>query len=266
MIAPTDSNQDGFMNSVNSSLPPQSPGVIIVTGGSRGIGHAISALLARQGHAVAINYATNAAPAEELASTITAQGGRALAVRADISRPEDIRTLFTRAAELGPLAGLVNNAGITGAKVRIDEQTAETLAAVFDINIRATMLASGEAVRRMSTRHGGKGGVIVNLSSVAARLGGLPGLVPYAATKAAVETFTRGLANEVAREGIRVNAVAPGLTATDMVPPEIEKLAETVVPMGRVGHVDEIAQAVAFLISPASSYMTGSVMTVSGGR
>ncbi|GBR30504.1 SDR family NAD(P)-dependent oxidoreductase [Komagataeibacter oboediens] len=253
------------MNSVNST-PAPSPGVVIVTGGSRGIGHAISSLLAREGHAVAINYAANAAPAEELARTITAHGGRALAIRADISKPEEIRTLFEQAADLGPLTGLVNNAGITGTKVRVDEQTAETLDTLFNINIRATMLASGEAVRRMSTRHGGKGGVIVNLSSVAARLGGLPGLVPYAASKAAVETFTRGLANEVAREGIRVNAVAPGLTATDMVPPETAKLAETVVPMGRVGHVDEIAQAVAFLLSPASSYMTGSVMTVSGGR
>ncbi|GAN87955.1 SDR family oxidoreductase [Komagataeibacter intermedius] len=253
------------MNSVNST-PAHPHGVVIVTGGSRGIGHAISSLLAHEGHAVAINYAANAAPAEELARTITAQGGRALAIRADISKPEDIRALFEQASGLGPLTGLVNNAGITGTKVRVDEQTAETLDTLFNINIRATMLASGEAVRRMSTRHGGKGGVIVNLSSVAARLGGLPGLVPYAASKAAVETFTRGLANEVAREGIRVNAVAPGLTATDMVPPETAKLAETVVPMGRVGHVDEIAQAVAFLLSPASSYMTGSVMTVSGGR
>ncbi|MCE2565179.1 SDR family NAD(P)-dependent oxidoreductase [Komagataeibacter sp. FNDCF1] len=254
------------MNSVTPSPTAPSPGVVIVTGGSRGIGHAISALLAQHGHAVVINYASNATPAEELAHSITVRGGRALAIRADISQPDEIRTLFDRAAALGPLAGLVNNAGITGTKVRIDEQTAETLDTLFNINVRAAILAAGEAVRRMSTRHGGQGGVIVNLSSVAARLGGLPGLVPYAATKAAVETFTRGLANEVAREGIRVNAVAPGLTATDMVPPETAKLAETVVPMGRVGHVDEIAQAVAFLLSPASSYMTGSVMTVSGGR
>ncbi|GBQ48493.1 SDR family NAD(P)-dependent oxidoreductase [Komagataeibacter sucrofermentans] len=254
------------MNSASSPTPAQTPGVVIVTGGSRGIGHAISTLLAREGHAVAINYATNAAPAEALARAITERGGRAMAIKADLSQPGEIRTLFTRAHELGPLWGLVNNAGVTGTKVRVDEQSADTLDALFNINIRATMLAAGEAVRRMSTRHGGRGGVIVNLSSVAARLGGLPGLVPYAATKAAVETFTRGLANEVAREGIRVNAVAPGLTATDMVPPETAKLAETVVPMGRVGHVDEIAQAVAFLLSPASSYMTGSVMTVSGGR
>lgn len=254
------------MNSASSPTPAQTPGVVIVTGGSRGIGHAISTLLAREGHAVAINYATNAAPAEALARAITERGGRAMAIKADLSQPGEIRTLFTRAHELGPLWGLVNNAGVTGTKVRVDEQSADTLDALFNINIRATMLAAGEAVRRMSTRHGGRGGVIVNLSSVAARLGGLPGLVPYAATKAAVETFTRGLANEVAREGIRVNAVAPGLTATDMVPPETAKLAETVVPMGRVGHVDEIAQAVAFLLSPASSYMTGSIMTVSGGR
>ncbi|GBQ13139.1 NAD(P)-dependent oxidoreductase [Komagataeibacter rhaeticus] len=254
------------MNSNPPTPPTQAPGVVIVTGGSRGIGHAISTLLARRGHGVAINYASTAAPAEELAHAITQAGGRALAIRADMAQPDEIRTLFDRAAELGTLTGLVNNAGITGTRVRIDEQTAQTLDTLFNINIRAPMLAAGEAVRRMSTRHGGSGGAIVNLSSVAARLGGLPGLVPYAATKAAIETFTRGLANEVAREGIRVNAVAPGLTATDMVPPETAKLAETVVPMGRVGHVDEIAQAVAFLLSPASSYMTGSVMTVSGGR
>ncbi|MFT8635439.1 SDR family NAD(P)-dependent oxidoreductase [Novacetimonas hansenii] len=246
---------------------PAPPRAVIVTGGSRGIGHAICRLLARHGYPVAINYSHTAAPAEELAAAIRAEGGHAVAIAANVADPAQITTLFDQATRaLGPLGGLVNNAGVTGTKVRVDEQTAQTLDALFDINVRGSMLAAGEAVRRMSTRHGGQGGSIVNLSSVAARLGGLPGLVPYAATKAAIETFTRGLANEVAREGVRVNAVAPGLTATDMVPPETEALVDRVVPMGRTGHPDEIAQAVLFLLSPASSYMTGSIMTVSGGR
>ncbi|GBQ84221.1 oxidoreductase [Gluconacetobacter johannae DSM 13595] len=243
-------------------------GTIVVTGGARGIGRAICRALAGAGYAVAINYAHSAAQADELARTIRAAGGRAAAIRADIGDPAQIPGLFAAAeAELGPLAGLVNNAGILGDRLRIDEQTPAGLAALLAVNVTGSILAAGEAVRRLSTRHGGTGGAIVNISSVAARLGGLAGLVPYAATKGAIETFTKGLAAEVAREGVRVNAVAPGLTATDMVSPEMTQYAAgDGVPMGRVGTPDEIAAAVLYLLSPAASYVTGASLTVSGGR
>jgi NAD(P)-dependent dehydrogenase (short-subunit alcohol dehydrogenase family) len=166
---------------------------------------------------------------------------------------------------------LVNNAGISGAFARVDEQEPANLARLFAVNVIGTILCAREAVRRLSTLHGGKGGAIVNISSVAARLGGLAGLVPYAATKGAIETFTKGLANEVAREGIRVNAVAPGMIATDMTSsglssPEFRERILLGIPMGRLGAVDEIAEAVNWLMSPASAFATGTVLTVSGGR
>jgi NAD(P)-dependent dehydrogenase (short-subunit alcohol dehydrogenase family) len=167
---------------------------------------------------------------------------------------------------LGPLAHLVNNAGISGKSARLDAQDAESLRRLFAVNVIGTMLCTGAAIRRLSTQHGGTGGGIVNIGSVAARTGGLPGIVPYAATKGAIETFTRGVANELAREGIRVNAVAPGLIATDMVTPQLAESAKGGIPVGRLGQPEEIAEAVAFLLSPAASYMTGSVVTVSGGR
>ncbi|MBM9402062.1 SDR family oxidoreductase [Gluconacetobacter azotocaptans] len=251
-----------------TAIDTPASGTIVVTGGARGIGQAICRALAGAGYAVGVNYAHSAAQADELAQAIRAAGGRAVAIRADIGDPAQIPGLFAAAeAELGPLVGLVNNAGILGDKARIDELDAAGLATLLAVNVTGSILAAGEAVRRLSTRHGGKGGAIVNISSVAARLGGLPGLVPYAATKGAIETFTKGLATEVAREGVRVNAVAPGLTATDMVSPETAKYAaESGVPMGRVGTPDEIAAAVLYLLSPAASYVTGASLTVSGGR
>jgi NAD(P)-dependent dehydrogenase (short-subunit alcohol dehydrogenase family) len=241
--------------------------MVLVTGGSRGIGAAIAVKLASVGHKVAVNYASNEAAAASVVDAIRAAGGTAQAVPGDVGNPDQIDAMFAAAeAALGPLANLVNNAGISGKSARLDAQDAESLRRLFAVNVLGTMLCTGAAIRRLSTQHGGKGGGIVNIGSVAARTGGLPGIVPYAATKGAIETFTRGVANELAREGIRVNVVAPGLIATDMVTPQLAESARGGIPVGRLGQPEEIAEAVAFLLSPAASYMTGSVMTVSGGR
>lgn len=247
----------------------QPTGFALVTGGSRGIGRAISLRLAAAGHPIAVAYAQGAEAAEETVQDIIRAGGHAASFQVDIGDAAAIPGLFNHAEEvLGPLGALVANAGILGDQMRVDEQTPEGLTRLFAVNAVGTMLCAGEAVRRLSTRRGGKGGGIVAISSVAARNGGLTGLVPYAATKGAVESFVRGLANEVAKEGIRVNAVAPGLTATDMTAdnPHAHEAAQKGVPMGRMGQPEEIAEAVAWLLSPASSYVTGTVVTVSGGR
>jgi len=242
-------------------------GTILVTGGSRGIGAAICRKLAHAGWSVAVNYSTNPDKAEAVAEEIRMAGGEAMAVRGDIGDPAQIPEMFEKAVfELGPLAGLVNNAGIVGDHRRMDEREPEELRRLFDVNVLGTMLCAREAIRHLSTRHGGAGGSIVNVSSVAARLGGLEGMVPYATTKGAVEAFTRGLANEVGREGIRVNTVAPGLTETDMMPTAAHEIAAAAVPMGRVGQAAEVAEAVLWLVSPAASYVTGTLLTVSGGR
>jgi NAD(P)-dependent dehydrogenase (short-subunit alcohol dehydrogenase family) len=249
------------------AAPAGARGMIVVTGGSRGIGSAVCRRLAEMGHAVAVNYAGNRAAAEATVESIRAAGGRAHAVMGDVADEAQVAALFAEAEQqLGPLAGLVNSAGITGAARRMDEQQLQALERLFAVNVLGTMLWAREAVRRLSTRHGGPGGAIVNLSSAAARLGGLNGLVPYAASKGAIESFTRGLANEVAREGIRVNAVAPGMTAPDMAAPEMREQVKGGIPLGRVGAPEEIAEALVWLMSPAASYVTGSVVTVSGGR
>jgi NAD(P)-dependent dehydrogenase (short-subunit alcohol dehydrogenase family) len=242
-------------------------GTIVVTGGGRGIGAATCVKLAAAGHAIAVNYAANEMAARETAAAIRKLGGRAEAFGGDVADPDAVKALFENAVSaLGPLAGLVNNGGILGRAARIDEREADELARLFAVNVIGTMLCAKEAVRRLSTRHGGPGGAIVNLSSVAARLGGLPGGVPYAASKGAIETFTKGLANEVAREGVRVNAVAPGMTATDMSTPAMREAALQSLPLGRVGAAEEIAEGVAWLMSPAAAYVTGTVLTISGGR
>jgi NAD(P)-dependent dehydrogenase (short-subunit alcohol dehydrogenase family) len=242
-------------------------GTIIVTGGGRGIGAATSLKLASAGYAVAVNYAANQTAALATVEAIRKHGGRAEAISGDVGDPAAIGPLFDAAVRaLGPLAGLVNNAGILGDPARIDAIEFDAMRRLFDVNVVGAMLCAKEAVRRLSTRHGGQGGAIVNISSVAARLGGLPALIPYAVTKGAVETFTKGLANEVAREGIRVNCVAPGMTATDMSSPDMRKNALLNLPMGRVGEAEEIAEAVVWLMSSAASYTTGTVLTVSGGR
>ena len=242
-------------------------GLVIVTGGSRGIGAAICRRVARDGYAVAVNYARRAEEAEAVVGAITAAGGTAAAFRGDVANETDVETLFAAAqAQLGPLVGLVNNAGITGGGCRFEDLTTEALRRTIEVNVLGTVLAARAAVRVMSTRRGGNGGAIVNLSSVAARLGGPGEIVHYALSKGAIETFTIGLGREVAAEGIRVNAVAPGLIETEMNAPE--RLARLVpgTPIQRVGTADEIAEAGAWLLSPAASFVVGTTLTVSGGR
>lgn len=241
-------------------------GVVVVTGGSRGIGASISRKLAADGYAVLVNFARDAAAAATVVAEIEQAGGRAAACKADMADEAAIAAMFEAADALGPLAGLVANAGIVGdASRRFHEHDRASLMPVIDINIMAPMLCATHAVRRLSTAQGGRGGGIVLISSVAARTGGIPGAVAYSASKGAVESFTRGLASEVARQGIRVNAVAPGMIETDMTLGFAEKIAP-MIPVGRCGKPEEIAEAVAWLLSESASYVTGSVLTVSGGR
>jgi NAD(P)-dependent dehydrogenase (short-subunit alcohol dehydrogenase family) len=241
-------------------------GVVIVTGGSRGIGAAICRLAAKQGHQVVVNYVGNAAAAETVAKD---SGG--IAVQANVADEADVVRLFDAAQALGPLTGLVCNAGITGNRIaRLDEHEVSTVREVLEVNVVGTFLCNREAVRRMSTRHGGEGGVIVNISSTAAHRGSPGEWVHYAASKAAVETMTKGLALEVAAEGIRVNCVAPGTVETGLheaagAPDRAERLAP-LIPMGRAGQPGEIADGVAWLLSGASGFVTGSIVTISGGR
>ena len=242
-------------------------GTIIVTGGSRGIGRAVCTRLAADGYAIAVNYARDEAAAMAVVDQIAASGGRAHPVVADIGDERAIEQMFDEAIRaLGPLAGVINNAGIIGRVARVDEQSGADLQRLFAVNVFGSILCASAAVRRLSSRHGGLGGVIVNLSSVAARLGGAAGMASYAATKGAVESFTRGLANEVGAEGIRVNAVAPGVIETDMAGETLRDIARRTAPLGRPGQAEEIADAVAWLVSPSASYVTGTTITVSGGR
>ena len=252
-------------------MPRFRPGTLIVTGASRGIGAAVAVLAARQGWRVAVNYAHDLTAALGVVETIRATGGMAEAIQGDVSREADILNLFTTAeAILGPLGGLVNNAGITGGFARIDELDAPSLAQVLAVNVAGPILCAREAVRRLSTRHGGTGGAIVNLSSLAARTGGAGEWVHYAATKGAIDSFTIGLAREVAGEKIRVNAVAPGLIETDLhatngAPDRAKRMAPSI-PMQRAGTATEVAEGVAWLLSPAASYTTGTILEIGGGR
>jgi NAD(P)-dependent dehydrogenase (short-subunit alcohol dehydrogenase family) len=244
---------------------------LLITGGSRGIGAAAAVLAARNGWDVAINYTRDAAAAERVAAQVREAGRRALVLQADVSDEAQVLAMFAAVdKDFGPLCGMVNNAGVVDLPARVDEMSLQRLMRMFAINLTGSFLCAREAVKRMSTRHGGAGGVIVNLSSAAARLGSPGQYVDYAAAKAGIDTFTLGLAREVAAEGIRVNAVRPGLIDTEIhasggLPDRAKQLAPTV-PMQRTGSAEEVAQAIVWLLSDASSYTTGSVIDVTGGR
>ena len=245
-------------------------GVLVVTGGSRGIGAATALLAAEAGYAVVVNYTGNVEAAEATVATIHATGGDAIAVRGDVSVPEDVEHIFRAADRFGPLTGLVNNAGIVGRTARVEELDAERISRMLAVNITGSFLCAIAAIKRMSTKRGGPGGAIVNVSSAAAKLGGANSYVDYAAAKGAIDTFTVGLALEVAGEGIRVNAVRPGIIETDIHasggdPDRATRLAPQI-PMARPGTADEVARAILWLLSPDASYSTGTVLTVSGGR
>ncbi len=256
---------------MDSNEGPRHAGVLLVTGGGRGIGAATARLAARQGWSVAVNYARDSLAADEVVRAIRAEGGQAMSVQADVSDEAQVVTLFERIdARFGRLTGLVNNAGVVDVSARVDQMDAQRLHRMFDINVIGSMLCAREAVRRMSTLHGGEGGAIVNVSSAASRLGSPGQYVDYAAAKGAIDAFTIGLAKEVAAEGIRVNAVRPGLIETDIhasggLPNRVRDLAHTV-PMQRGGTADEVAQAILWLLSPAASYTTMTLMDISGGR
>ena len=245
--------------------------VLLVTGASRGIGAATARLAAQAGWAVAVNYADNALAADEVVRAIRAAGGRALAVQGDVADEAQVLRMFeTVDAKLGRLTGLVNNAGVVDVTARLDEMSVARWRRMFDINVIGSMLCAREAVRRMSTRHGGSGGAIVNLSSAASRLGSPGQYLDYAAAKGAIDAFTIGLAKEVAIEGIRVNAVRPGLIETEIhasggLPDRVRDL-QHLVPMQRGGTALEVAQAIVWLLSDAASYTTMSLLDVSGGR
>jgi len=244
---------------------------MIVTGGSRGIGAAVARLAAQRGYAVCIAYRSDAAAAASIVTEIVTRGGRALAVQADTGNEADVRRLFEAAhAAFGPVDALVNNAGILERQARVEDIDAARLARVFTTNVIGTFLCAAEAVRRMSMRHGGRGGNIVNVSSRAARLGSPGEYVDYAASKAAVDTLTIGLSKEVATEGIRVNAVSPGLIHTGIharggEPGRVDRMAPGV-PMQRGGTAEEVAAAILWLLSDEASYCTGTNIDVAGGR
>ena len=247
------------------------PPVVLITGASRGIGAATALLAARAGYAVAVNYAANSLAADEVVRQIRQSGGNAITVQADVADEAQVLAMFEKVdAKLGRLTALVNNAGVVDQTSRVDAMSMARFKRMFEINVYGSFVCAREAVRRMSTRHGGSGGTIVNLSSVAARLGAPGQYVDYAAAKGAIDSFTVGLAKEVATEGIRVNAVRPGIIDTDIhasggLPNRAREMAPQV-PMQRPGSAEEVARSILWLMSPESSYTTGTVLDVTGGR
>jgi NAD(P)-dependent dehydrogenase (short-subunit alcohol dehydrogenase family) len=244
---------------------------VLVTGGSRGIGAAVCRLAATANYRVAVNYASNEEAARKVVTEIEAGGGEAFAVRGDVGTEADVMAMFEAAdRRFGRLDALVNNAGVVDLAARVDEMGAARIERLLRINVLGSFLCAREAVKRMSTHHGGKGGVIVNISSAAARLGGVGYYVDYAASKGAIDTMTIGLSREVAREGIRVNAIRPGMIDTEIHadsgdPDRARKIADTI-PAGRPGTAEEIANAVVWLLSDQASYVQGAILDVSGGR
>ena len=245
--------------------------VAIITGGSRGIGRATAIAAAKRGYKIVVGYASNQAAASEVVSIIERSNGKAIAVKCDVAEESEILGMFEAGDKLGTLGALVNNGGIVSRSgVRVDEMSIERIQRVMAINVTGNILCAREAVKRMSTKHGGNGGVIVNLSSVAAKLGGANTYVDYAASKGAIDSFTIGLGYEVAGEGIRVAAIRPGLIDTDIhasggEPDRAHRLAH-MVPMKRVGSAEEIANAIVWLMSDEASYVTSAILDVSGGR
>jgi len=245
--------------------------LVLITGGSRGIGAATALLAARQGYAVAVNYSANSLAADEVVRQIRQAGGQAMAVQADVAIEAQVVAMFEKIdAKFGRLSALVNNAGVVDQTTRVEAMTLARLQRMSEVNVFGSFLCAREAVRRMSTRHGGAGGAIVNVSSVAARLGAPGQYVDYAAAKGAIDTFTVGLAKEVAAEGIRVNAVRPGLIETGIhasggLPNRAWDLAPQV-PMQRPGSAEEVAESIVWLLGEGASYTTGALLDVAGGR
>jgi NAD(P)-dependent dehydrogenase (short-subunit alcohol dehydrogenase family) len=255
------------------AVNPAGPGVkvLVVTGGGRGIGAATALLGARRGYAVCVNYVGDEASARSVVESIESTGASAIAVQADVGQAADVARLFEEVdARLGMVSALVNNAGTLETQARLESIDEDRLLRILRTNVVGTFLPSREAVRRMSTRHGGTGGAIVNVSSVASRIGSPGEYLDYAASKGAVDTFTHGLALEVAGEGIRVNGVRPGIIDTEIhgrggEPGRAERLAPSL-PLGRAGRPEEVAEAILWLLSDAASYTTGTIIDVSGGR
>ncbi len=245
--------------------------VVLITGGSRGIGAATALRAAQQGFTVAVNYTRDAEAANAVVQQIVTAGGTAIAIQADVADEAQVLAMYQAIdAQLGPVTALVNNAGVVDVAARVDEMSVQRIRRMFEINVLGTFICSREALRRMSTRHGGKGGCIVNVSSVAARLGGPGQYVDYSASKGAIDTFTVGLAKEVATEGVRVNAVRPGIIETDIhasggQPDRAQQMAP-LVPMLRAGSADEVANTIVWLLGPDASYVTGANIDVAGGR